>query len=106
MSDQTPLPERPHSSRRRYHAFVRDYKRGKLDDAEGTETSERAEGAVAQGEAKPSPDAKPKSRGKRREYLREYLRWLRPHRYVLGGLLLVAVVGAGLEMVEPLFMRF
>jgi len=106
MNDQPPLPERPHSSRRRYHAFVRDYKQRKLDDPAGTETSGRADGTATTGENKPATDSKSKSRGKRREYLREYLRWLKPHRYVVAGLLLIAVVGAGFEMVEPLFMRF
>ena len=51
-------------------------------------------------------DVRSKRRGKRREYLREYLRWLRPHRYAVGALLVIALIGAGLEMVEPLFMRF
>jgi ATP-binding cassette subfamily B protein/subfamily B ATP-binding cassette protein MsbA len=34
------------------------------------------------------------------------MRWLKPHRYAVAALLLIALVGAGLEMVEPLFMRF
>jgi ATP-binding cassette subfamily B protein/subfamily B ATP-binding cassette protein MsbA len=29
-----------------------------------------------------------------------------PHRFAVGALLLIAVLGAGLEMIEPLFMRF
>ena len=45
-------------------------------------------------------------RGKRREYLREYVRWLWPHRYAVGFFFLLALISAGLEMVEPLFMRF
>jgi ATP-binding cassette subfamily B protein/subfamily B ATP-binding cassette protein MsbA len=38
--------------------------------------------------------------------MREYLRWLRPHRYKLGAVFLFALIMAGLEMIEPLFMRF
>jgi ATP-binding cassette subfamily B protein/subfamily B ATP-binding cassette protein MsbA len=38
--------------------------------------------------------------------MREYLRWLRPHRRALGAVFLLALVMAGLEMIEPLFMRF
>src|SRR6185436_19636302 len=45
-------------------------------------------------------------RGKRREYLRDYARWLRPHRYGIIAVLVFALRTAGLEMIEPLFMRF
>jgi ATP-binding cassette subfamily B protein/subfamily B ATP-binding cassette protein MsbA len=44
--------------------------------------------------------------GKRREYLRDYVRWLWPHRYAVVGFFLLALSTAGLEMIEPLFMRF
>ena len=44
--------------------------------------------------------------GKRREYLREYLRWLWPHRYGVAALFGLALIGTGLQMIEPLFMRF
>src|SRR6185295_3885207 len=37
---------------------------------------------------------------------RAYLRWLWPHRYTVGALFVLALLAAGLEMVEPLFMRF
>jgi ATP-binding cassette subfamily B protein/subfamily B ATP-binding cassette protein MsbA len=45
-------------------------------------------------------------RGKRREYLGEYLRWLKPLRLAVGAVFLLALIRAGLEMIEPLFMRF
>jgi ATP-binding cassette, subfamily B, bacterial len=80
---------RPRSSRQRYLSFVQDYKRRRLDDTD--------DGAGPQ---------QPQKRAKRREYLYEYLRWLRPHAFTVGGLLLLALGGAGLEMVEPLFMRY
>ncbi len=52
-------------------------------------------------------DAKPTLLGgKRREYLREYLRWLWPHRYGVATLFGLALVGTGLQMIEPLFMRY
>ncbi|HTG50354.1 MAG TPA: ABC transporter ATP-binding protein, partial [Gemmatimonadales bacterium] len=44
--------------------------------------------------------------GKRKAYLREYIRWLRPHRAAVGMVFLLAVAGAGFQMIEPLFMRF
>lgn len=80
---------RPHSSRQRYLSFVQDYKERRLDD-------------IADGDG----SRQPSKRNKRREYLREYLRWLRPHAATVGGLLLLALGGAGLEMVAPLFMRY
>jgi ATP-binding cassette subfamily B protein/subfamily B ATP-binding cassette protein MsbA len=83
------------SSRQRYLSFVRDYKARTLDDRDQPEP---------QGES-PAPPAST-DRAKRREYLREYLRWLWPHRYAVGGVFLLALVVAGLQMVEPLFMRF
>jgi ATP-binding cassette subfamily B protein/subfamily B ATP-binding cassette protein MsbA len=79
----------PRSSRERYRQFLKDYKQRRLDDStEGGETTP------------------PSAAGKRREYLRDYLRWLRPHRYAIAAVFAIALLGAGLEMVEPLFMRF
>src|SRR5690349_6860635 len=84
-------PELHRSSRQRYRAFVRDYKARRLDEAaDRPKTDETA-------------DAKPRTR---RQYVRAYLRWLRPHRRSLVGVLLLALVVAGMEMVDPLFMRF
>lgn len=52
------------------------------------------------------PDRSPVGSGKRRRYFREYLSWLRPHRVAVGAVFGLALVGAGMQMVEPLFMRF
>jgi ATP-binding cassette, subfamily B, bacterial len=102
------------SSRKRYRAFVDDYKHRRLDDsedrsreAEGPKDRE-AEGAKGRGAEVPSGRAaeRPEARAKRREYLREYLRWLWPHRPAVAAVLLLALIVAGLQMIEPLFMRF
>ena len=77
----------PRSSRERYRHFLRDYRARRLDDS-------------ADGESQPL------ERGTRRKYLRDYLRWLRPYRYAAGALLALALLTTGLEMIEPLFMRF
>ncbi|MEI6357422.1 MAG: ABC transporter ATP-binding protein, partial [Verrucomicrobiota bacterium] len=45
-------------------------------------------------------------KGRRREHLREYVRWLKPHRAGIGVMFVFAVIAAGLQMMEPLFMRF
>ena len=83
---------RRHSSRQRYLAFVKDYRHRRLDDPGADEN--------------PKPPATSKLRGKSREFLREYLRWLWPYRYAAAALLALALAGAGLQMVEPLFMRY
>ena len=84
--------DRRHSSRQRYQAFLRDYRLRRLDDEE-------------EGKQDASKDASRPKPGARRS-LREYVRWLRPHRVTIGVVLLLALVRAGLEMVEPLFMRY
>ncbi|MFO1513849.1 MAG: ABC transporter ATP-binding protein [Verrucomicrobiota bacterium] len=98
--------EHSHSSRRRYQGFVQDYKRRALDDTEDSDEQKIRNDAATAGGQKKSPEAKRERKAKRREYLREYLRWLKPHRYAVGALFAFALVAAGLEMVEPLFMRF
>jgi ATP-binding cassette subfamily B protein len=82
------------SSRQRYRTFRQSYRERKLDDASDL------------GEDPAAVDASRLRRGKRREYLREYLRWLWPHRYAVGAVFLFALLTAGLQMIEPLFMRF
>ena len=84
---------RPHSSRQRYLSFIQDYKKRRLDDAEEGDRSEETA-------------SRSSKRAKRRQYLREYLRWLRPHGYAVGAVLSLALAVAGVEMVEPLFMRY
>jgi ATP-binding cassette subfamily B protein/subfamily B ATP-binding cassette protein MsbA len=90
------------SSRQRYRGFVEDYRQRRLD-------------ALADGkdEHKPADEPSPKTdagaaaqRAKRRAYLRDYLHWLWPHRIAVGVVFVLALVAAGLQMVEPLFMRF
>jgi len=78
------------SSRKRYQEFVQDYKQNRLD-------------AVAE-DGGPAPP--PGTPGARRAYLREYLRWLRPHRSQLAVVFAIALAVAGLQMIEPLFIRF
>ncbi|HTS60935.1 MAG TPA: ABC transporter ATP-binding protein [Candidatus Acidoferrales bacterium] len=84
---------RSRSSRQRYRSFVKDYRQRRLDDA--PESRENGE-----------PAARDKKSAKRRQYLREYLSWLWPYRYAAAALFVLALISAGLEMIEPLFMRF
>jgi ATP-binding cassette subfamily B protein/subfamily B ATP-binding cassette protein MsbA len=105
MDNQPEHLDRPRSSRQRYRGFVQDYKHRRLDDAaDAGKDGKPLSAAKADEDAPPETQSEP--RGKRREYLREYLRWLWPHRYAVATLFLFAVLLAGLEMIEPLFMRF
>ena len=101
---------RPRSSRTRYHDFVQEYKERRLDDS-GDRAGKRP-GAEAPDGAGPAEPERADGRkrwwriGGGRAYLREYVVWLRPHRYAVGFVFLLALIAAGLQMVNPLFMRF
>jgi ATP-binding cassette subfamily B protein/subfamily B ATP-binding cassette protein MsbA len=98
MSDQ---PDRLRSSRQRYRRFVQDYKQRRLDDETEADRVNKPKEAAAS-HAQP-PNDRP---NKRREYLREYVAWLWPHRYAVAGVFALGLLAAGLQMIEPLFMRF
>ena len=83
----------PRFSRSLYRDFVTAFRERRLDDS--------AEPKIAGVPETPRP-----ATGKRREYLREYVRWLWPHRFAIAFFFLLALLAAGLEMIEPLFMRF
>jgi ATP-binding cassette subfamily B protein/subfamily B ATP-binding cassette protein MsbA len=85
---------RPRSSHQRYRAFVDDYRHHRLDVP--GQPGQRPAGG--RGGLVPAPA--------RRQYVRDYLRWLAPHRRAIGIVLLLAFIAAGLQMIEPLFMRF
>jgi len=84
---------RPRSSRRRYFQFVEDYRERRLDD------TGQVRGGGEQKSEKPGFRKRPR-------YLREYLLWLKPHRYAVTALFVLSLLSAGLQMLEPLFMRF
>lgn len=92
------------SSKNRYRNFVQSYQRGTLEEEAETQLPQDP---VEKVPLEPSgPDSKSSQKAKRREYLHEYLRWLWPHRYAVGFMFLLAAVTAGLQMIEPLFMRY
>ena len=88
------MSHRP-TSHERYRTFVDDYRHRRLEDPD-LKKDAAAEGKPAGGLVA----------GRRREYLRDYLRWLWPHRFQLASVFLLALLVAGMEMIEPLFMRF
>jgi ATP-binding cassette subfamily B protein/subfamily B ATP-binding cassette protein MsbA len=107
MNDRPEPAGRTRSSRQRYREFVEDYKRRRLDDPNdaGRRGAPPDDPAEAVG-GNAAPGASGRGGGTRREYLRAYLRHLRPHRSAVAAIVLFALAVAGLEMVEPLFMRF
>ena len=95
MTDMNTSPNSsptPHSSRQRYRAFVEEYKQRRLDAPARDDPQKKVEES--------------KERTGRRQYVRAYLRYLRPHLRGAGAIFLLALIVAGLEMIEPLFMRF
>src|SRR5437773_1227236 len=107
MSDRIETRKEARSSRHRYRRFVQDYKLKRLDDSEeADENPKRRDNSAKAGEDTSATESKRALRSKRREHVREYLRWLRPHRYAVGALFVLALLAAGLELIEPLFMRF
>jgi ATP-binding cassette subfamily B protein/subfamily B ATP-binding cassette protein MsbA len=100
-SPGSPTPrktDRSHSSRQRYRGFVEQYEQRKLDEA--------IEAAAGHAPNATDGDSAQENRAKRRKYFRAYFNWLKPHRYRVASLFLFAAVVAGLEMIEPLFMRY
>jgi ATP-binding cassette subfamily B protein/subfamily B ATP-binding cassette protein MsbA len=95
----SPPPSPRRASRLRYRDFRRAYRLGTLDQP----AEEGANGDDTPGT--PGPPGKDR-KAKRREHLRAYIRWLKPHRLSVATVFGLALVTAGLQMVEPLFMRF
>ena len=92
----------PRTSRERYHQFVDEYKRRRLDDA--TDARDGLKTPAASGASSTSDESSAR-RSARRKYIREYLHWLAPYRYAIGFFFVLALIRGGLEMVEPLFLR-
>src|SRR5258708_11165291 len=93
------------SSRQGHRDFVREYREDRLDAADGEKADPN--GKAAHADADDGTRARRRLlRGKRKEYAREYLRWLPPHRFAGAAFFLIALLGAALQMIQPLFMLF
>jgi ATP-binding cassette subfamily B protein len=108
MSNRTEArSSHPRSSRTRYRDFVRDYRLRRLDEGAGAgKGTKRVDPSSAADQETFAATWRSLRGGKRREYLREYLSWLWPHRIALVTVFVLALATAGLEMIEPLLMRF
>jgi ATP-binding cassette subfamily B protein/subfamily B ATP-binding cassette protein MsbA len=115
VTDQKPTDPRDSrkSSQKNYKKFVGDYKAHRLDELIDAQNAalQRAGHGPEPAPKKEEPETDPKTgkklriSRKRREYIRLYLRWLKPHRGMLAGVIVLAILLATFEMVEPLFMR-
>src|SRR6185437_9373578 len=109
MSDSKTPKERPRSSRQRYRQFVDDYRQHRLDalneDQKLLTAAEDGGPKSDDNGRQPEAGSRKRKRAGRRQYVREYMRWLWPHRYAVGGFILLALAVAGLQMIEPLFLR-
>src|SRR5687768_3287669 len=98
-SDPQPLlpvdpSSRARTSRARYRGFVSAYRDKRLD-----QLSDELDDPS-------SAESKKNRRKNRKEYLREYFQWLWPHRWRVASVFTLALIVAGLQMIEPLFMRY
>ena len=97
VAAQLYIVTQPRSSRLRFRDFLRDYRLKRLDDQPS-------------GIDKPAADEKKSVKqwlqGQRRDYLRAYMRWLWPHRRAVSAVFVLALLAAGIQMIEPLFMRY
>jgi ATP-binding cassette, subfamily B, bacterial len=96
--------KKPTSSKQRYRDFVEDYQKHRLDDL--IDAAEKKPEIPKLEEPAKKRSRLPWKRGNRKQYLREYVRWLKPHRRTVIIVSTLALMVAGLEMIEPLFMRY
>jgi ATP-binding cassette subfamily B protein len=94
-----PVPTSRRASKQRYQEFRRAYKLGTLDQSDD-ESPEAGETGAEPGKSGAARKAR------RRQHLRAYFRWLWPYRSSVALVFALALLTAGLQMVEPLFMRF
>ncbi len=92
-----PTHRRATTSRERYAEFVQDYHARQLDEKTESE---------GKGPSEAKNSSKDGRRVRRRAFFREYLQWLIPHRGAVAVLVALSLVVAGLQMAEPLFMRY
>ncbi|HKS06622.1 MAG TPA: ABC transporter ATP-binding protein [Gemmatimonadaceae bacterium] len=113
---------RPHTSRQHYDVFVEDYKHKRLDEvtelrdkggtpanqlpAQSDNNGNSDNGGNSDNDGNSDAVTAKKAKGRRKQHMREYMRWLWPHRYGVAFMFLLALFVAGLEMIEPLFMRY
>src|SRR5688500_16964748 len=64
-----------------------------------------AKGADGAPSSNGEPAATPRPKEERKRYFREYRRWLWPYRWGLAVVFVLAVLGAGLDMVWPLAIK-
>ncbi|HEV3205288.1 MAG TPA: ABC transporter ATP-binding protein [Gemmataceae bacterium] len=82
--------KRVRSSRGRYETFRQAFREGRTDELSVAGDTDKVQPVVKE---------------ERRRYLANYGKWLRPYAAGVAVLLLLALLGAGLDMLPPLFLR-
>ena len=85
------------SSRRRFRKFLDAYRQGRIRELVTDDAAARDE---------KSEYTRSAEKDQRRRYLRMYARWLQPHGVTIGSLLLLTLLAVGVEMSQPLFLRY
>src|SRR5258708_4711332 len=76
----------------RYGRLVENYNPRRLDEIADAAKHPKPAAETVNGDGPPAPaDAKQQRRLRRRQYFREYLHWLRPHRYAVVGVFVLAL---------------
>src|SRR5262245_32956286 len=101
-----PYTSMTRSSRRRYREFIRHYRLGRLDEVTQAAGEQKSDEAHAGNRTATASAWRSIRSGPRRDYLGQYVRWLKPYRARLAAVFVLALAAAGLQMIEPLFMRF
>jgi ATP-binding cassette subfamily B protein/subfamily B ATP-binding cassette protein MsbA len=84
--------KRARSSRLRYESFRQAYRELRTEELSVVDDSK--------------DKAPPATKAERRRYLSRYSNWLWPHLPAVAVLIVLALVGAGMEMIHPLFLRY
>ncbi len=90
---------RPHTSRKRFSAFLEKFRSGYYNQHH----DEQAAGPAPRDT---DADQRLQQRQRRRGYLQQYIRRLWPHWRVVSALIVLALLIAGLDLVQPLFLRY
>ncbi len=93
------MPLRPRTSRERFAEFLKRFRSGYYSGMHG---SEKEPESVSKSQRK---KLNPEERERRRDYLRQYARELWPHWKMVATLLVLSLLVAGLDLIQPLFLR-
>lgn len=96
------MPPVPRTSRARFAEFLKKFRSGFYSGSPGDQDDQPNGDDVPNGKKPMDPERKARRRG----YLRQYIRQLRVHWRMVALLLVLALLVSGLELIQPLFLRY